>query len=547
MKPSRLKEHFTKIHPDKTNKDRSFFQALKEKHGRSTISSLFARKASQLDSGLVASYNISLMIAKCGLPFTVGENLVLPSIKEAISTVMERDPTQVVKSIPLSNDTVARRINEMGTDTEEQLCAILRESPFSLQLDETTTSDNNALLMAYVHYKTSNSQEMKEEFLFSKYLEKDTKGQTIFNTLYAYLQEKSIPITNILACATDGAPSMVGRYRGFTALLKEQVPHILTVHCVLHRHNLVAKSKSTPLHESLNVAVKAINKIKAHALNDRLFRQLCQENDETLERLLLHTEVRWLSKGNCLARFCELFDTIVEFLEKVDAALGEKVLSSRCDIMYLADFFEKMNEVTLKLQGNGVTLVQCKTVIRSLNSRLDLYRQSIGRRQFDHFPQLTKVSEALTDDRLLIYTAHLRMVKADLEIRFRDLLNLDVPLWVVQPFQADVAECEPSIQEHLIDIQSDDEAKAIFRTSGWGSMWITYAQRYPALWEKTRLIILAFPTTYLVEQGFSQVLHMQSKYRNRLDLASGALRLKLTSLQPAVKKLAENHQAQGSH
>ncbi|KAM3874376.1 zinc finger BED domain-containing protein 5-like [Diretmus argenteus] len=460
---------------------------------------------------------------------------------------MERDPTQVVKSIPLSNDTVARRINEMGTDTEEQLCAILRESPFSLQLDETTTSDNNALLMAYVRYKTSNSQEMKEEFLFSKYLEIDTKGQTIFNTLHAYLQEKSIPMTNILACATDGAPSMVGRYRGFTALLKEQVPHILTVHCVLHRHNLVAKSKSPPLHESLNVAVKAINKIKAHALNDRLFRQLCQENDETFERLLLHTEVRWLSKGNCLARFCELFDTIVEFLEKVDAALGEKVLSSRCDIMYLADFFEKMNEVTLKLQGNGVTLVQCKTVIRSLNSRLDLYRQSIGRRQFDHFPQLTKVSEALTDDRLLIYTAHLRMVKADLEIRFRDLLNLDVPLWVVQPFQADVAECEPAIQEHLIDIQSHDEAKAIFRTSGWGSMWITYAQRYPALWEKTRLIILAFPTTYLVEQGFSQVLHMQSKYRNRLDLASGALRLKLTSLQPAVKKLAENHQAKGSH
>ncbi|XP_071771056.1 zinc finger BED domain-containing protein 5-like [Centroberyx gerrardi] len=506
MKPSCLKEHLTKIHLDNADKERPFFQALKEKHGRSTISSLFTRKTSQNDSGLVASYNISLLIAKSGQPFSIGEKLVLPAIKEVISTVMERDPTQ---------------------------------------LDETTTSDNNALLMAYVRYKASNSQEMAEEFLFSKYLETDTKGQTIFNALYTYLQEKSIPITNILACATDGTPSMVGRYRGFTALLKEQVPHILTVHCVLHRHNLVAKSKSPPLHESLNVAVKAINKIKAHALNDRLFRQLCQENDETFERLLLHTD---LSKGNCLARFCELFDSIVEFLEEVDAALGEKVSSSRCDIMYLVDFFEKMNEVTLKLQGNGVTLVQCKAVIHSLTSRLDLYRQGIGRRQFGHFPQLTKVSEALTDDRLLIYTDPLRMVKADMEIRFRDLLNLDVPVWVVQPFQADVTECEPAIQERLVDIQCDDEAKATFRTSGWGSMWVKYAQRYPALWEKTRLLLLAFPTTYLVEQGFSQVLHMQSKYRNRLDfMASGALRLKLTSLQPAVKKLAENHQAQGSH
>lgn len=67
------------------------------------------------------------------------------AIKEVISTTMERDPTQVLKSIPLSNDTVAHRINEMGADTEEQLCAILRDSPFSLQLDETTSSDRTTL------------------------------------------------------------------------------------------------------------------------------------------------------------------------------------------------------------------------------------------------------------------------------------------------------------------------------------------------------------------------------------------------------------------
>ncbi|KAL0161518.1 hypothetical protein M9458_045243, partial [Cirrhinus mrigala] len=310
--------------------------------------------------------------------------MVIPLIKEVISTVMERDPTQV--SIPLNNDTVARRINEIGADTEEQLCAILCDSPFSYQMDETTTSDNNALLMAYVRYRASDSDEMAEEFLFSKYLETDTKGLTIFNALSAHLQEKSIPITNILPCATDGTGGMVGRYRGFTALLKEQVPHVLTVHCVLHRHNLVAKCISPVLHESLNIAVKAINKIKAHALNDRLFRQLCQENEETFERLLLHTEVHWLSKGNCLASFCELFDSIVEYLEKVDPALGERVSSS----MYLTDFFEKMNEATLKLQGKDVTLVQCMAVIHSLTSRLDLYRQSTGRRHFAHFPQLTK-------------------------------------------------------------------------------------------------------------------------------------------------------------
>ena len=389
MKPSRLKDHLNKIHPDKASKGTAYFQALKEQHSKRSISSLFARKVDRSESGLVASYNISLLIAKSGLPFTVGERLVLPAIKEAISTVMERDPAPVLKAIPLSNDSVARRIKEMALDTEQQLCATLRENYFSIQLDETTTADNNAMLMAYVRYVCG--RDVSEDILFAKYLSTDTRGETIFNALDEYLQANSIPFGNILACATDGAPAMVGRYRGFATLLKERVPKVLAVHCVLHRHNLASKAISPSLHQSLNTAVKGINKIKAHALNDRLFRQLCGENNEGFECLLLHTEVCWLSKGNCLARLCELFASVLEFLERVDAELRGMLWSSRHDIHYLADFFEKMNEVSLKLQGEAETLVRSKATVRSLIAKLDLYRHNLGRRQLNSFPYLTKV------------------------------------------------------------------------------------------------------------------------------------------------------------
>ena len=99
----------------------------------------------------------------------------------------------------------------------------------------------------------------------------DTKGQTIFQALSDYLQNKSIPFTNIIACATDGAPAMVGRYRGFFSLLREKKPNLFTVHCVLHRQHLVAKRLNPRLKESLGIAVKAINYVKANAKNDRLF------------------------------------------------------------------------------------------------------------------------------------------------------------------------------------------------------------------------------------------------------------------------------------
>lgn len=336
---------------------------------------------------------------------------------------MEKDPAPVLQAVPLSDTTVKRRIDEMGANIEEQLCEVLQKTSFSLQLDETTTSDNNALLMAYVRYIFEGK--IMEELLFCKCLETDTKGQTIFQTLLAYLQDKSIPLTNIVACATDGAPAMVGRYRGFSSLLRQKLPHLFTVHCVIHRQHLVAKRLSPRLQESLGVAVNAINKIKANAKNNRMFRQLCKENDEEFERLLLHTEVRWLSKGESLSRYCELYKSVVEFLGE-ESDLAKDVITCHQDVSYLADFYEKINSAINKLQGRNATLVQCKTIIRGLMSKLELYQQTLNRREFHHFPRLSKVLVDVTDNHLLIYIEHLKAVQKDMYARFKDLLDLEV-------------------------------------------------------------------------------------------------------------------------
>ena len=134
--------------------------------------------ATKNDDGLVASYKISLLIAKCGKPHTIGEKLILPAIREVISTVMHQDESSVVRSIPLSNNSVSRRIDELALDVEQQLCQVLQTTEFALQLDESTLRDNEALLMAYVRYIHNGVS--KEEMLFSKPLEIDTRGETIF-------------------------------------------------------------------------------------------------------------------------------------------------------------------------------------------------------------------------------------------------------------------------------------------------------------------------------------------------------------------------------
>ena len=242
---------------------------------------------------------------------------------------------------PLLYNPVQRRVDKMAENVEETLSKMLMTTEFSLQLDESTLPGNESLLLAYVRFVKGGS--LCQELLFARLLETDTKGESVYRSVEDYFQKKSIPFTNIISCATDGAPSMVGRHRGFLSYLKKAIPKVLTVHRVIHRQHLVAKNLSEKLHESLLTVITAVNKIKANALNSRLFHQLCIENGEDFQCLLLHTEVRWSSKGNCVKRFYTLFYSVLNFFQKSNPEFYDKLKSSNTDIAYRTEMFCKFN------------------------------------------------------------------------------------------------------------------------------------------------------------------------------------------------------------
>ncbi|XP_029656380.1 protein ZBED8-like [Octopus sinensis] len=266
--------HLKICHPDKLDADINYFSNLKYNYeNRLMINQLFTKNSKMLEKGLLASYKISQLIAKSGKPHTIGESLILPAIKEVLNSMVDCDSEQIISSIPLSNSSVSSRIDEMAFDIEETLCAFLRTTKFSIQIDESTFNDSVALLLVYVRYINQNDV-IQEEFLFSEHLELDTRGLTIFKTVEQYFLKHEIPLSNIFACSTDGAPAMVGVHRGFLAYMKEKVPNIFTIHCVIHRQHLAAKNLSERLNESLNVVICAINRIKMHPLNSRIFRHI---------------------------------------------------------------------------------------------------------------------------------------------------------------------------------------------------------------------------------------------------------------------------------
>lgn len=287
-------------------------------------------------------------------------------------------------------------------------------------------------------------------------------------------------------------------------------------------------------------------------MNCRIFKQLCAKNDEEFERLLLHTEVRWLSRGNCLNRVYSLFNSVVEFLETVDSSLAGALASSKTHVAYLADIFAEFNSLNLQLQGDNINLIRAKSVISAFIAKLPFYRRNIGRKDFTHFPSLKELSECPTDETLLIFCHHLERIEEDMKLRFRDLSDLEIPSWILDPFLDMEINMDGSgsMVGELLNLRNDFELKPTFKRDSYQEFWLQaiIPSKYPLLWEEAKQFFIAFPSSYLAERGFSAVSQIFIKSRNRLDIVErGDLRLRLTSIQPNIEELLRKHQVHPSH
>ena len=81
------------------------------------MSTFFEAQTEKLDRTPEASHENPLSIAKAGKPHSIRKTVIKPATSSFVRTVMRvRDDD--VKSMPLSNETVRRRIDEMAKHVE---------------------------------------------------------------------------------------------------------------------------------------------------------------------------------------------------------------------------------------------------------------------------------------------------------------------------------------------------------------------------------------------------------------------------------------------
>ena len=169
------------------------------------------------------------------------------------------------------------------------------------------------------------------------------------------------------------------------------------------------------------------------------------------------------------------------------------------------------------------------------------------------FENLSAVLDENEEDSLLDpllkneITHHLRSLESELNMYFPEFEE-EEGKFVRNPFSGtlDITTIPSDVQDEFLDLKHDSAAKDLYEEKSLNVFWCSMHQSYPKVSEIALRLLLPFSTTYLCESGFSTLLQIKNKSRNRLDVDPD-MRCALSVTQPRIRQLTEKKQYQPSH
>lgn len=563
-KKGNVERHFKTVHSG-IEKDYPLNSTLRKEKVMQLKSQLNAQQSTffkTLDKNKAAteaSFRVSKVIAQHRKPYEDGE-FIKVAFLEAADTLFDSfknkaEIMSAIKSVQLSSNTVMRRVEAMSSDITSQLKTDFdRCSYFSLQLDESTDIVDTAQLAVFVRMVFEDFK-TKEELVKVVPLTGHTTGNDIFLAFKKLIECENIPMKKVVGLATDGAPAMVGLQNGFISLCRKDsdIPKFVSYHCIIHQQSLCGKFLS--MNNVMKTVVKIVNNIRAHALQRRLFRELTEELECQYGDLLLHTEVRWLSRGRVLQRFQELLPALVKFVKERGEHLPQLEDPTWLqDFAFLTDITEKLNSLNLQLQGKDKDIGGMISDVMSFSKKLELWEKNVTQLEYKHFPSLKKIVEKHNPPQHPSnnqeYIEILSNLRQQFDQRFQDFKSiLIVAKFVNSPFvEIDAEDFSACVVKHfggdpaavemeLVDFQNDLSLRTLSTT---GNIWpLVPKEKYPIIIQVALRLKAMFSSTYLCEASFSSMKVIKNKYRNRLtdEHLDNCIRMAATTYSPNFKKI----------
>lgn len=572
LKKNNLERHFKTVHKNfneefPENSALRNYRLVELKSALVFERAVVKRETNKVKTYSEASFRLSFLIARKKKPFEDGEMIkeALVEAAEALGSAFDNKDEIVgaFKDIPLSTQTVARRVEELSKNLNEQLKTDIQQCEFfSLHFDvfDETSETPKLIILIRLVFEDGTA---KEELLKIILLKGKASGGDIFHLFKVYALENEINFQKLVSVTTDGSPAMMNSEFGFVTLCSKDplFPHFLNYHCVHQQQAL--PSKIINFDHIASVLVKAASTIQASSNNMDLgsLKPLLDEIDFEGSS---HVDSQSMSKGKFLQTFIDLLPEIRLFLESHGESPFElyNILWIK-DLSFFADFSSKLSRLNQELQGKGKTVAQMIGCINAFKSKLDLWMQQMRNRNLQHFPNLKKIRLSGIDDsefNIELYINHLAHTKEEFSKRFKDFSLLEpVVSFMFNPFlEIDVATISSKIgslfkmdcvelELEIVSIQSDIQLKA---RADYEHFWtLADKEKYPLLKEASQRVHACFGSLHLSKSAQADIKVIKTKKRTRLTIEhlEDCLRIALTKYTPNYTSLADKMQCQVSH
>ena len=189
----------------------------------------------------------------------------------------------------------------------------------------------------------------------------------------------------------------------------------------------------------MDIAFKIVNSIRGSSLKRRLFHL---QLDKGQPELLLHTDVRWLSRGKFLQRFRDLLPELRTFLQEQDGQYD--ILNDEAwliDLAFLADFTSILSNLNLELQGKNKTIIDMMSSIQAFKTKFILLIEDLQHKNLHHFTNMTDhlQTHIATNFNTDKYISKIQKVIEDFDTRFRDFEKIkEIGEFTSFPFKQDL-------------------------------------------------------------------------------------------------------------
>ena len=135
--------------------------------------------------------------------------------------------------------------------------------------------------------------------------------------------------------------------------------------------------------------------------------------------------------------------------------------------------------------------------------------------EFAFFCNLAKTAPSL--EVIASCTNHLQNLREDMTRGFKDIIEMSPPGWIIHFEVLSEEDIDPIIAGELLELKENKALMANIERNGL-IRWLSVGSFYLLLFEKVVPFLLGFPTTWLVEAGFSAVNDLLTKKCHQLQI-----------------------------